>query len=117
MRLDQVIFSQVSKGAGQQTQEGMLESQTVRFILLAGRSLLLDMLMLEAMLVVDEAPTSSVFHIDVEMVSAPASGSIAVLRGPHGRQPSSLRIGSDFRSLCSRNEFHFALRLRPDTRT
>ena len=78
MRLDQVIFSQVSKGAGQQTQEGMLESQTVRFILLAGRSLLLDMLMLEAMLVVDEAPTSSVFHIDVEMVSAPASGSIAV---------------------------------------
>ena len=78
MRLDQVIFSQVSKGAGQQTQGGMLESQTVRFILLAGRSLLLDMLMLEAMLVVDEAPTSSVFHIDVEMVSAPASGSIAV---------------------------------------
>ncbi len=78
MRLDQIIFSQVSKGAGQQTQEGMLESQTVRFILLAGRSLLLDLLMLEAMLVVDEAPTSSVFHIDVEMVSAPASGSVAV---------------------------------------
>ena len=77
LRLDQAIFGQVFEGETQQTQQGMLEDQTVRFILLAGRSLLLDLLMLEAMLVVDEPPTSSVFHIDVEMVSAPASGSIA----------------------------------------
>ena len=77
LRLDQAIFGQVAEGQTQQTQEGMLEAQTVRFILLAGRSLLLDLLMLEAMLVVDDAPSSSVFHIDVEMVSAPASGSIA----------------------------------------
>ena len=33
--------------------------------------------MLEAMLVVDEAPSSSVFHIDVEMVAAPATGSFS----------------------------------------
>lgn len=77
LRLDQVIFGQVFEGETQQTQQGMLEDQTVRFILLAGRSLLLDLLMLEAMLVVEQPPTSSVFHIDVEMVSAPSSGSIA----------------------------------------
>lgn len=78
LRLDQAIFGQVAEGQTQTTQEGMLEAQTVRFILLAGRSLLLDLLMLEAMLVVDEAPSSSVFHIDTEMVAAPASGSLAV---------------------------------------
>ena len=54
LRLDQAIFGQVAEGQTQQTQEGMLEAQTVRFIL-AGRSLLLDLLMLEAMLVVDDA--------------------------------------------------------------
>jgi hypothetical protein len=77
LRLDQAIFGQVAKGQTQQTQEGMLESQTVRFILLAGRSLLLDLLILEAMLVVDEKPESSVIHIDTEMVTAPATGSFA----------------------------------------
>ena len=77
LRLDKAIFGQVAKGQTQQTQEGMLESQTVRFILLAGRSLLLDLLMLEAMLVVDEQPASSVIHLNTEMVSAPATGSFA----------------------------------------
>ena len=77
LRLDQAIFGQVAKGQTQQTQEGMLESQTVRFILLAGRSLLLDLLMLEAMLVVDDKPESSVIHIDTEMQTAPATGSFA----------------------------------------
>ncbi len=77
LRLDQVIFGQVAKGENQQTQQGMLESQTVRFILLAGRSLLLDLLILEAMLVVDEKPESSVIHIDTEMLAAPATGSFA----------------------------------------
>ena len=77
LRLDQAIFGQVAEGQTQQSQEGMLEAQTVRFILLAGRSLLLDLLMLEAMLVVDEAPSSSVFHIDAEMVAAPATGSFS----------------------------------------
>ena len=51
--------------------------QTVRFILLASRALLLDLMMLEAMLVVDDVPSSSVFHIDTEMVAAPANGSLS----------------------------------------
>ena len=61
----------------QQSQQGMLESQTVRFILLAGRSLLLDLLILEALLVVEDVPESSVFHIDTTMVDTQAAGSYA----------------------------------------
>ncbi|MCH1422557.1 MAG: hypothetical protein L7U62_03575 [Candidatus Poseidoniaceae archaeon] len=78
LRLDQAIFSQVSRGGAQTTDDGMLEQQTVRFILLAGRSLLLDLLMLEAMMIVDEKPTSSVFHVDFKMVDVPATGSVSV---------------------------------------
>ena len=77
LRLDQAIFGQVAEAQAQQSSTGMLESQTVRFVLLAGRSLLLDLLMLEALLVVDEAPTSSVFHIDTTMVTTQAAGSYA----------------------------------------
>lgn len=78
LRLDQAIFSQVARGGVQTTDEGMLEQQTVRFILFAGRTLLLDMMMLEAMMVVDEPPKSSIFHVDFDMVDAPASGSVNI---------------------------------------
>jgi hypothetical protein len=88
LRLDQVIFSQVNRGGSQTTDEGMLEQQTVRFILLAGRSLLLDMLMLEAMMVVDEKPKSSIFHVDFDMVDVPATGSVSV--PAWGTRPASV---------------------------
>ena len=78
LRLDQEIFSQVARGGAQTTDEGMLKEQTIRFILFAGRALLLDMLMLEAMMVVEEAPKSSIFHVDFDMVTAPSSGSVSV---------------------------------------
>ncbi len=77
LRLDQAIFGQVAKGQTFQSDDGMLESQTVRFVLLAGRSLLLDLLMLEALLVVDEAPSSSVFHVETTMVETQSAGSYA----------------------------------------
>ena len=77
LRLDEAIFGQVATGQSQQPQQGMLESQTVRFILLAGRSLLLDLLILEALLVVEDVPESSVFHIDTTMVDTQAAGSYA----------------------------------------
>ena len=77
LRLDHLIFSQVSKAQIQQSQDGMLESQTIRFVLLAGRSLLLDLLMLEALLVVDEPPSSSVIHIDTMMIQTQSAGSFA----------------------------------------
>ena len=88
LRLDSVIFGQVAKGQTQGSQDGMLESQTVRFVLLAGRSLLLDLLMLEALLVVEELPESSVFHIETTMVQTQASGSIAA--PAWGTRPSAI---------------------------
>ena len=68
-------FSQISKGKEQSGNAGIQDQQSVRFALLAGRSLLLDFLMLEALLVVDELPSSSVFHIETVMVETRASGS------------------------------------------
>ncbi|HIF91122.1 MAG TPA: hypothetical protein EYQ58_06290 [Candidatus Poseidoniales archaeon] len=77
-RLDEAIFSQVAKGGSQTTDEGMLEQQTVRFILLAGRSMLLDFLMMEALMIVDEEPSSSIFHLDVDMVETSSTGAVSV---------------------------------------
>ena len=87
-RIDQAIFSQVALGGVQTSDQGMLEQQSVRFILLAGRSLFLDLLMLEAMMVVDEPPKSSVFHVDFEMVSVQATDSVSV--PAWGTRPNSV---------------------------
>lgn len=87
-RIDQAIFSQVAMGGVQTSDQGMLEQQSVQFILLAGRSLFLDLLMLEAMMVVDEPPKSSVFHIDFEMVRVQATDSVSV--PAWGTRPNSI---------------------------
>ena len=89
-RIDQAIFSQVALDGAQTSQQGMLEQQSVRFILLAGRSLLLDLLMLEAMMVVDELPKSSVFHLDFEMVSVQSTDSVSV--PAWGTRPNSVSV-------------------------
>lgn len=73
-RLDQAIFGQIGQSSSTSA-DGMLEDQTVRFALLAGRSLLLDFMILEALLIVDEEPTSSVLHIDTTMVATTSTGS------------------------------------------
>ncbi|MEK9730452.1 MAG: hypothetical protein VW230_01690 [Candidatus Poseidoniales archaeon] len=75
-RIDEAIFTQISKGGAQLSDSGMLEDHTVRFILLSGRSLLLDLLMLESMLIVDEKPTSSVFDLQLDMISTTPAGSV-----------------------------------------
>tara|TARA_B100000459_G_C8595150_1_gene209455 strand:+ start:51 stop:2105 length:2055 start_codon:yes stop_codon:yes gene_type:complete len=87
-RIDQAIFSQVALGGVQTGDQGMLEQQSVRFILLAGRSLFLDLLMLEAMMVVDEPPKSSIFHIDFEMVTVQATDTVSV--PAWGTRPNSV---------------------------
>ena len=88
LRLDQAIFSQVARGGIESYDDGMLEQQTVRFVLLAGRSLLLDMLMLEAMMVVEQPPTSSIFHVDFDMVETSPTGSVSV--PAWGTRPASV---------------------------
>ncbi len=75
LRLDELIFSQVAEGSQQLGIQGVQDDHSVRFVLLAGRSLVLDFLMLEALLVVDELPSSSVFHIDTVMVETRSAGS------------------------------------------
>jgi len=75
-RIDEAIFSQISKGGTQVNENGMLEDHTVKFALLSGRSLLLDLLLLESMMVVEEMPQSSVFDIQFDMVSTTPVGSL-----------------------------------------
>jgi hypothetical protein len=90
-RLDKAIFSQVAEGGAQTTDQGMLEQQTVKFILLAGRSLLLDLILLEALMVVDEEPSSSIFHLEVDMVETSSTGAISV--PAWGTRPSFISQG------------------------
>ena len=103
LRLDEAIFGQVAKGQTQQTQQGMLESQTVRFVLLAGRSLLLDLLMLEALLVVDE------FRNLRSSISMPPWSKrkpqvrLLHLHGAHVRRASAIPIGCVSKALCFLN--------------
>lgn len=65
--LDRRVFGELDQGM-------IDEEDEVRFILRAGRLMALDLLMLEALLVVDEKPRGSVLHVDWTMASAPGLG-------------------------------------------
>ena len=49
----------------------------MRFILRSGRLLALDLLLLEALLIVDDEPRGDVLHIDWQMVADPGLGSLS----------------------------------------
>ena len=68
VRLDDYVFSYVSSNP-------IASGDEVTFILHAGRALALDLLMLEALLVVDDAPEGSLMHIDWKMEATSAAGS------------------------------------------
>ncbi|MBV18557.1 MAG: hypothetical protein CMA56_01680, partial [Euryarchaeota archaeon] len=63
-----------------------------RFVLLAGRSLLLDLIALEALLVTDQRPSSSVVHLRTAMVDTAASGSVTA--PAWATRPASIDAGS-----------------------
>jgi len=89
LRLDEIIFSHVAK----ESALGAAQADHVqRFVLLAGRSLLLDMIALEALLVVDERPASSVVHLRTPMVDTAASGSVTA--PAWGTRPESIDSGT-----------------------
>ena len=67
--LDRLVFGKLNDGR-------LSEENDVRFILRSGRLLALDLLLLEALLIVDEEPRGSVVHIDWDMVSDPGIGSL-----------------------------------------
>ena len=74
IRLDSLIFNQISE-ARQGAMTNGLDEHIVQFSIIATRALLLDLMMLEALLVVDEEPTSSIHHIDTMMVDTSSFGS------------------------------------------
>ena len=76
LRIDQLVFSQISDARSGRLSDG-LDEQIVQFSIIATRALLLDLMMLEALLVVDEQPTNSIHHIDTAMITTSSFGSLS----------------------------------------
>lgn len=70
------IFAKVAQKSETSPVDDLLDSHSRSFILLAARTLMLDILMLEALLVVDDLPTSNIIKIETEMVESSKLGSI-----------------------------------------
>ena len=68
--LDRWVFGKLNDGR-------LSADNEIRFILRSGRLLALDLLLLEALLIVDEKPRGDVLHIDWQMVSDPGLGSLS----------------------------------------
>ena len=86
-----LIFAKVAQKSDFQSTDDMLDSHSRSFILLAARTLVLDLLMLEALLIVDEIPDSNVIHFETEMVK---SGSLGLIQDPTwGTRPIDIPEG------------------------
>ena len=68
--LDRLVFGKLNDGR-------LSDENEVRFILRSGRLLALDLLLLEALLVVDQEPRGEVVHIQWDMVSDPGMSSLS----------------------------------------
>ncbi len=68
--LDRLVFGKLNDGR-------LSDENEVRFILRSGRLLALDLLLLEALLVVDQEPRGDVVHIQWDMVSDPGMSSLS----------------------------------------
>ncbi len=68
--LDRLVFGKLNDGR-------LSDENEVRFILRSGRLLALDLLLLEALLIVDEQPRGDVIHIQWDMVSDPGMSSLS----------------------------------------
>ena len=73
---EQLIFAKVAQKSDFQSTDDMLDPHSRSFILLAARTLMLDILMLEALLIVDEIPESNVIHFKTEMTESRSLGLI-----------------------------------------
>lgn len=70
------IFAKVAEKSDSSPVDDLLDSHSRSFILLAARTLMLDILMLEALLVVDDLPNSNIIKFETEMVESRKLGSI-----------------------------------------
>ena len=75
IRLDQLIFNQISEARDGRIMDG-LDEHIVQFSIVATRALFLDLMMLEALLVVDEKPTTSIYRIETTMIETTSFGSL-----------------------------------------
>lgn len=86
-----IIFAKVAEKGTNRPVDDMLDSHSRTFILLAARTLMLDILMLEALLVVNEVPDSNVIHFKTEMKQ---SGSLGLIQDPTwGTRPIDIPEG------------------------
>lgn len=76
LNLEDMIFAKVAQMSNVPPTDNMLDDHSRSFILLSARTLILDLLMLEALLVVDELPQSNVIHFNSEMVKSESLGLI-----------------------------------------
>ena len=89
--LETLIFAKVAEKSTVQATDDMLDQHSRTFILLSARTLVLDLLMLEALLVVDELPQSNVIHFKTEMAK---SGSLGLIQDPTwGTRPIDIPEG------------------------
>jgi len=86
-----LIFDKVAQKSSDSPVDDLLDSHSRSFILLAARTLMLDLLMLEALLVVDDVPDSNIIHFTTEMVD---SGSLGLIQDPTwGTRPVDIPEG------------------------
>ena len=76
INIENLIFDKVEDKVGVNPSSDQLDSHSSNFVLLAARTLILDLLMLEAMMVVDELPNSNVIHFETTMVKSASSGTV-----------------------------------------
>ncbi len=76
IRIDQLVFNQIAEAKNGRLVDG-LDEQIVQFSIISTRALLLDLMMLEALLVTDEQPSNSVYHIETSMIDTTSFGSIS----------------------------------------
>jgi len=76
INIENLIFDKVVDKVGVNPSSDLLDSHSSNFVLLAARTLILDLLMLEAMMVVDELPNSNVIHFETTMVKSASSGTV-----------------------------------------
>lgn len=69
IRIDSYVFGWLSN-------HQMNTEDEIRFILQAGRAITLDLLMLEALLVVDEKPEGELLHIQWDLIATEPAGSV-----------------------------------------
>ncbi|MBA4694624.1 MAG: hypothetical protein H2066_02075 [Candidatus Poseidoniales archaeon] len=88
---ESLIFAKVAQKSTNRPVDDMLDSHSRTFILLAARTLMLDLLMLEALLVVDDVPDSNIIHFKTEMEK---SGSLGLIQDPTwGTRPIDIPEG------------------------